>query len=390
MLPNPDEMLAPGYNVPFIVPHPTSASSEPTEVPPEDFYPTNTMEVDWGSGDYLETMSFLNADGEDYSLVTKVPSDSYDLEDYTESYDTSFPSRVGISPSSLQPLHASRSPSLTTTYSTIDPLKSIDPSSLSSTIHFTLDPTPAANSDVPDASDVDWPNTFTIQPTDVLLPDMNSLEYYVTQLSKEKHSSEPGAEHRGKVTSVSIGTTDITPAGSVTDAPEWTEDESSMLQFVPSDIDVRFCNFSESVEKGLTMAFAEVRRRSKQSTNFTVHIVNITTAAPTYQEQRLVRQPVDLTFTVRAPRGYLVGSEVSNALMKLTMVEFSYYMGFPVLQIAELLLGVMDQKVGERTFQANMERRVAMLLGEATGLIRRVKRATLIGNSSVQFKDTPP
>lgn len=58
-------------------------------------------------------------------------------------------------------------------------------------------------------------------------------------------------------------------------------------------------------------------------------------AAPKYQEQRLVRQPVDITFTVRGSRGYLMGSEVSNALMKLTMVEFSYYMGFPVLQIAE-------------------------------------------------------
>ncbi|XP_034391958.1 UPF0606 protein KIAA1549 [Cyclopterus lumpus] len=751
ILPNPDEILAPGYNVPFIVPHPTSPSSEPTEVPPEDFYPTNTMEVDWGSGDYLETMSFLNADGEEYSLVTKVPSDSYDLEDYTESYDTSFPSRVGISPSSLQPLHASRSPSLTTTYITIDPLKSIDPSSLSSTIHFTLDPTPTADSDVPDASEIDWPDTFTIQPTDVLLPDMNSLEYYVTQLTKENNGSDTGAEHRGNVTLVSISATGITPTGSVTNDTKLTEDESSsdlsgfepqdestpvvtteespqlvlssfldpsivpshffelsssvrggqvsttdwstyspavgpestsvlteamlpsatpllpddvilsssltdvhwfvtesfpsstihttpvltatiafspvptepaanttaglteltsqdptftteptlnstlvstepisnitlgppvvlgdqgvtgdqvdipatmtliptsreantdsavpkttaatttshqattrstatteasssvniistasgrttatapmsrpyfcnldrpaylvkigfpsgatvgyaksqvrdilkgefnksmelqvvdpppkfvfrvvsgpvvytaisvinalrrsgrrflslspnwttpdrryqvhtVLQFVPSDVDVRFCNFSESIEKGLTMAFAEVRRRLKESTNFTVHIVNITMAAPKYQEKRLVRQPVDLTFTVHGPRGYLVGSEVSNALMKLTMVEFSYYMGFPVLQIAEpfhypelntsqllrsswvrtVLLGVLDQKVGERTFQANMERRVAMLLGEATGLIRRVKRATLIGNSSVQ------
>lgn len=57
--------------------------------------------------------------------------------------------------------------------------------------------------------------------------------------------------------------------------------------------------------------------------------------AAKYQEQRLVRQPVDIIFTVRASRGYLMGSEVSNALMKLTMVEFSYYMGFPVLQIAE-------------------------------------------------------
>lgn len=49
-----------------------------------------------------------------------------------------------------------------------------------------------------------------------------------------------------------------------------------------------------------------------------------------------------------------------------------------------VLLGVMDQKVGERTFQANMERRMAMLLGEAMGSARRVKRATAIGDNSVQ------
>lgn len=45
-----------------------------------------------------------------------------------------------------------------------------------------------------------------------------------------------------------------------------------MLQFVPGHVDVRFCNFSESIERGLTRAFAEVRRRSKESTNFTVHV----------------------------------------------------------------------------------------------------------------------
>ncbi|XP_050929480.1 LOW QUALITY PROTEIN: UPF0606 protein KIAA1549 [Lates calcarifer] len=753
MLPNSDEILAPGYNVPFIAPQPTSPSSGPTEVSPEDFYPTNTMELDWGSGDYLETMSFLNSDGDDYSLVTKVPSDSYDPEDYTESYDTSFPSRVGISPSSLHPLHVSPSLSLITAYSTIAPTTSIHPSLFSSTIHYTMEPAPTANSDIPDASDIDWPDAFTIQPTDVLLPDMNSLEYYTIQLTKENNSSDTGAEHRGNVTIVSISNTDVTPTSSFTNNTKSTEEESSsdlsgfephdesttvatteespqlvnvsepfldpsvvpshffdpsssiwgvkasptdwstptltvgldstalteavpprstpllpddvmssssmtdvhwfvtesfvqstihttpvltatiafspfptelvtnttagateltpqdstftteqtrnitlvsneptsnvtlgppvvlgdqgvtedgvdipatmtliptsseantvsavpstatattashqattriaatteastsvsiisttsgkstatvptsrqylcnvdrpaylvkmgfpsgatvgyaksqirdilkaefnksvelqvvdpppkfvfrvvsgpvvytaisvinalrrsgrrflsvspnwstpdskyqvhtVLQFVPSHIDVRFCNFSESIEKGLTMAFADVRRRSKESTNFTVHIVNITMAAPKYQEQRLMRQPVDITFTVRGSRGHLMGSEVSNALMKLTMVEFSYYMGFPVLQIAEpfhypelntsqllrsswvrtVLLGVLDQKVGERTFQANMERRVAMLLGEAMGLVRRVKRATTVGNSSVQI-----
>ncbi|XP_069385329.1 UPF0606 protein KIAA1549 isoform X5 [Paralichthys olivaceus] len=749
ILPSSNEFLAPGYNVPFIAPHLTSPLSEPTEVSPEEFYPTNTMDFDWGSGDYLETMSFLNADGDDYSMVTKVPSDSYDGEDYTESYDTSFPSRVGIFPSSLNPLHISPSPSLVTAYSTSVPLKSIHPSSSSSTIHYTLEPTPTANSDIPDASDIDWLDTFTIQPTDVLLPDMNSLEYYTIQLTKENSGSDSGAEHRGNVTVVSLTATDVTPSSSSTNDTKLTEEESSsdlsgfephhestvvvtteqspqlvnvseplldlsvvpshffdlssslwggkvsttdwsaptvgldstvlteailpsatsslpdyvlssssmqdvhwfvteefvqstmhttpvltstiafspgstepvtnttasatgstpqhssftteqthdisvvstkpttnvtisppfilgdqgvedevdnpatmtlipnsseaktiaavpstttatmdshqpttkitatteastsisvtpttsgkttstaptsrqylcnvnstdylvkigfpsgatvgyaksqirdilkvefnksvelqvvdpppkfmfrvvsgpvvytaisvintlrrsgrrflsvspnwttpdnkyqvhtVLQFVPSHIDVRFCNFSESIKKGLTMAFAELRRRSKESTNFTVHIVNITMDAPKYQEQRLVRQPVDITFTVRGSREYLMGSEVSNALMKLTMVEFSYYMGFPVLQIAEpfhypelntsqllrsswvrtVLLGVLDQKVEERTFQAIMERRVAMLLGEAMGQVRRVKRATTIGNSSVQ------
>ncbi|XP_026221713.1 UPF0606 protein KIAA1549 isoform X3 [Anabas testudineus] len=745
ILPNSNEILAPDYNVPFIAPHPTSHSSEPTNVSPEDFYPTNTMELDWGSGDYLETMSFLNADGDDYSLVSKVLSDSYDLEDYTESYDTSFPSRVGISPTSLHPGYFSASSTLMTTYITAVPHMSIHPSSFSSTIHYTLEPTPTVSSETVEASDIDWSDTFTIQPTDVLLPDMNSLEYYTIQLNKENNSSESGAEHRANVTLVSIDTTDITPTSSFTNdtkmieeefssdlsgsepgdesttvattkespqlvnasdpfldpsiipsilfdpsssmwggqvstidwsgpsvtagldstvlteamlphatpllpddimssssltdvhwfvtesflhttpvftetitfspfptdpssntvagttestpqdstfitelslnitlvsteatanvtlgppvvlgdqgvthdetdnpatmtlipknseantvpavpttttaittshqatirvtatteastsvniistmsamttatprqylcsldspaylikidfpsgatvgyaksqirdilkaefnksvelqvvepppkfvfravsgpivytaisvinalqrsrrrfmsvSPNWTLPDSkyqvhTVLQFVPSNIDIRFCNFSESIEKGLTMAFAEVCRRSQESTNFTVQIVNITMAAPKYEAQRLVRQPVDITFTVNGSAGYLMGSEVSNALMKLTMVEFSYYMGFPVLQIAEpfhypelntsqllrsswvrtVLLGVFDQKVGERTFQANMERRVAMLLGEAMGLARRVKRATTIGNSSVQ------
>lgn len=58
-------------------------------------------------------------------------------------------------------------------------------------------------------------------------------------------------------------------------------------------------------------------------------------AALQYHEQQSERKPVDITFTVRGSRGYLTGSEISNALMKLTVVEFSYYMGFPVLQIAE-------------------------------------------------------
>lgn len=233
MLPYPDAIPAPSYNVPFIAPHHTSPSSEPTDVSPEDFFPTNTMELDWGSGDYLETMSFLNSDGEDHFLVTKVPSDSYDLEEYTENYDTSFPSRVGISPSSLHPVHVSPTPNLVTAYNTIVPLKSVYTASFSPVSLYTPKPTPASNSDIPDVSDIDWSDTFTIQPTDVLLPDMNSLEYYTTQLTKENNSLDTGAEHKGNVSIVSISGTDTTP----TNSTNLTEDEpsSDLSGFEPQD-----------------------------------------------------------------------------------------------------------------------------------------------------------
>ena len=45
--------------------------------------------------------------------------------------------------------------------------------------------------------------------------------------------------------------------------------------------------------------------------------------------------PVDVTFAVRDGWGYLLGSEVSQHLRKLSLVEFSFFVGFPALQIAE-------------------------------------------------------
>lgn len=44
---------------------------------------------------------------------------------------------------------------------------------------------------------------------------------------------------------------------------------------------------------------------------------------------------VDITFAVRDGRDYLPGSEVSEHLRKLNLVEFSFYVGFPALQVAE-------------------------------------------------------
>lgn len=225
ILPHPDEIPAQSYNVPFIAPDHTSPLSEPTGVSPEDFYPTNTMDVDWGSGDYLETMSFLNPEGEDYSPVTKLPSDSYDFEDYGEVYDTSFPSRVGIIPSSLHHHLGTPTSSLVSSYSTLARLKSIIAPSSTPAIHHVLKPTLTIDSVPPGASDVDWPDTITIEPTDVLLPDMNSLEYYTIQLTKDNNGTDTGAEHRANVSVVSINATDISPTSSFINDTVVTEDQ---------------------------------------------------------------------------------------------------------------------------------------------------------------------
>ncbi|XP_064785652.1 UPF0606 protein KIAA1549-like isoform X1 [Oncorhynchus masou masou] len=744
--PSPEMQLAPSY-VPFLSLQTTSSSAEPTMVPTEDFFPTNTMEVDWGSGDHLETVSYMGSEGDDFSLVTNLPTDMYDLEDSNaERYDTSFPSRVGVSFSSMR--HVTSSLSLTTT-DLSSGVRSVAPTSVPPSFHpypshSMLASTPTPQGSLPEGSGVDWTDTFTVEPTDLLLPDMNSLEYYTVQLTKddsEEHrginvtttsrhfslmsistihimatstftedpshmltasygvevqpsdnttwikessgisGSEPlntttadatevtslnfsvpflepslaptpsmdlssslwgvtgqvsSGEWISPVATSSVGldsssvlvsvqpsamasetdiqwyvsptatetallstslvtpvlttsvaftpvpdqtelppnvtsgpteratnattfppvsvmadqgidtdspvtavtnvsqstlstvdtpsttdpatttttTTTITTKASTTTAlatttplnitttkslpttigrqylcnvskpvyfvkvgfppgatvgyaksqirdvlktefnksielqvaksppdfvfravsgpvvftaisvinalrqsgrrfqpishywkvPDHQYQVHSVLQFVPSHVDVRVCNFSERIEKGLTMAYAEVRRRAQESTNFTVHIVNITMNQPRSQQ----REPVDVTFAVRDAIGYLKGSEVSNHLRLLNMVEFSYYLGFPVLQIAEpfhypelnttqllrsswvrtVMLGVLDQGVDGRTFQAKMERRVALLLGEVLRAARRNKRATSVANHSVQIVST--
>ncbi|KAL7871085.1 hypothetical protein SRHO_G00085820 [Serrasalmus rhombeus] len=791
--------------------HVTSSSAEPTMGPPEDFFPTNTMDVDYGSGDYLETMSFMGSEGDGYSLVTNSPSDIYDFEEpNSESYDTSFPTRIVIplttrhispiptsvvssihvtafhnltssikynststpnvtntifnrqttasvnvpSPSSTNltsiPNILTPIPSYTTIYSGIPTIQPTAAHSL--TVHSTVSASLNQSGLVKESSESDtgWPDSITVEPTDVLLPDMNSLEYYTIQLSK---GNESLPEQRGNQTTskhfslVPVSTTHIMatstytmmygeelqpvdniswPEDSSTDisgfdpfntttldlsevrpsltnttvpfldssvtltpsldfstslwnltlTPEWISTElvpsaiatstfsvlfesptvseepdvtesnttdihwfvsstlpeslqptptlisdvlthtlnvttlptgsvfsstsnlpvtemadqgitglpsespftevvddemttftntetlstsvsdndttvtnpstimtftspmdeasntttlpmtakepsvttlkatpqtttvreylcnitkpdtylvrvgfppgstagyakakvreilkaefnrsvelqvvkappdfvfravsgpvvytaisvmnalrqstrtsrsilsvspispvpglqyhvHSVLQFVPSHIDVNVCTFSEHIERGLTLAFAEVRRRSKESTNFTVHILNIT-MSPVTKSQRQPSGPVDITFVVRDARGYILGSEVSSLLRQLNVVEFSYYLGYPVQQIAEpfhypelnttqllrsswvrtVLLGVMEQRVSDRIFQAKMERRLALLLGEGLGTGRRFKRATSIGNNSVQIVQT--
>ncbi|XP_037735294.1 UPF0606 protein KIAA1549 homolog isoform X6 [Chelonia mydas] len=176
----------------------------------------------------------------------------------------------------------------------------------------------------------------------------------------------------------------------------------TVLQFVPQNVDTGFCNFSQRIEKGLTMAFMEVRKHHQDIYNFTVQILNITLSKP----RVAFRQgPVNIVFAIQDTYGFLNGSEISELLRNLSVVEFSFYLGFPVQQIAEpfhypqlnvsqlmksswvrtVLLGVVNQRIQEEVFQAGMERKLAQLLNEALTGGRIWKRATFAGSNVVQI-----
>lgn len=61
-------------------------------------------------------------------------------------------------------------------------------------------------------------------------------------------------------------------------------------------------------------------------------LLNITTLQAAAVEHKV---SVHITFAVRDGRGYLLGADASEQLRRLNLVEFSFYLGFPVLQIAE-------------------------------------------------------
>ncbi|KAM6168222.1 UPF0606 protein KIAA1549 homolog [Erethizon dorsatum] len=183
--------------------------------------------------------------------------------------------------------------------------------------------------------------------------------------------------------------------------PESRFQVQTVLQFVPPSVDTGFCNFTQRLEKGLMTALFEVRKHQQGTYNLTVQVLNVTVgsrAAPR-------RGPVNIVFAVKSAQGFVNGSEVSELLRNLSVVEFSFYLGYPVLQIAEpfqypqlnlsqllksswvrtVLLGVVEKQLQSEVFQAEMERKLAQLLSEVPARRRVWRRATVAaGNSVVQ------
>ncbi|CAH7471202.1 D630045J12Rik [Phodopus roborovskii] len=181
--------------------------------------------------------------------------------------------------------------------------------------------------------------------------------------------------------------------------PEPRFQVQTVIQFVPASVDTGFCNFTQSIEKGLMTALLEARKHQGPY-NLTVQIVNVTIGS-TRETPR--RGPVNIVFAVKGAHGFLNGSEVSDLLRNLTVVEFSFYLGYPVLQIAEpfqypqlnlsqllksswvrtVLLGVVERQLHDDVFPAEMERKLAQLLSEVPTRRRVWRRATVTAGDSV-------
>lgn len=183
--------------------------------------------------------------------------------------------------------------------------------------------------------------------------------------------------------------------------PEARFQVQTVLQFVPQSVDTSFCNFTQRIEKGLMLALWEVRRHPQGPLNLTVQILNITVGSSRGAPRR---GPVRIIFAVRGAQGFLHGVEVSERLRNLSVVEFSFYLGYPVLQVAEpfqylqlnlsqllqaswvrtVLLGVVEQQLKNEVFAAEMERKLAQLLSEVSPRRRMWRRATVAaGNGGV-------
>ncbi|KAM9705240.1 LOW QUALITY PROTEIN: UPF0606 protein KIAA1549 [Menidia menidia] len=174
----------------------------------------------------------------------------------------------------------------------------------------------------------------------------------------------------------------------------------SRLQFVPTD--VRLCSFSQRLQRGLEAAYGQTTGPGGPG-GVSVQLLNISGGGARPGPQKL---PVDVAFAVRDGRGLLPGAAVSERLRGLGLVEFSFYLGFPALQIAEpfhypelntshhlrstwvrtVLLGVQEQLVAERSFKARLERRLALLVQEGLQEASRGRwrRAPALGNSTQQ------
>ncbi|NXW40530.1 K1549 protein, partial [Nyctiprogne leucopyga] len=169
----------------------------------------------------------------------------------------------------------------------------------------------------------------------------------------------------------------------------------TVLQFVPRNVDVGFCNFSRRIEKGLTMALKEASKH-QEFYNFTVQ---------KYLQQYMMSMAAATGSShvkcICAGINYDVAFFFVCVLLRILFLRmfflhsvFPSAFHYPKLNVSQLmksswvrtvLLGVVDQRIQEEVFQAEMERKLAHLLNEALSRGRIWRRASFAGSNIVQI-----
>lgn len=89
-------------SVPFTRPHAPCSYCDVTSVPSEPVFSVQPSDNDVGSGDYIETLSFMATEVKDATPFPSVVSDLYDMQESSpEIFDTTFPLRPVVSFSSM-------------------------------------------------------------------------------------------------------------------------------------------------------------------------------------------------------------------------------------------------------------------------------------------------
>lgn len=175
LLLRPPDLLAPS------LPPPLPPLSQPTLTPPPSWDQVPFLEEGWGSGDYLETLSFLLPDGEELALATPLPDHPFDDDDDDDeggdwfSFNHAFPARPTLALSSRLPLSPA-SPTASVPAHTRLPRPDVFPAW---------------------DEDYDLEDMSPLEPTELLLPDMNSLEYYTNLLAREEERQRGRDPERG-------------------------------------------------------------------------------------------------------------------------------------------------------------------------------------------------
>ncbi|XP_069479682.1 UPF0606 protein KIAA1549L homolog isoform X2 [Ambystoma mexicanum] len=173
----------------------------------------------------------------------------------------------------------------------------------------------------------------------------------------------------------------------------------TVLQVVGLSDDVHTCTFVQTMEQRLQQAFQYAAKNTARASTNTLTVQIVSTSFNTAENA------LTLTYAVRNGAAFMNGTASSSLLNQLSAELVWSYLNYPPLIIAEALVypvistaestkpywvytvlqGVEDNLLTSTSFARLMEQRLAELFAMSQQQARRFKRATTVGDYTVQM-----